>query len=54
VGLTLAHLKSNEKATGYVALSDKGSHRCVLSLISSVSFAAGAIYSTTGDLVSMA
>jgi CubicO group peptidase (beta-lactamase class C family) len=48
-GFDFTHLKSNEKATGYLKLNDK---EMVPSPIvdSTVAFSAGAIYSTTGDL----
>ena len=48
-GFDFTHLKSGDKAIGYFKLDDKDA---VLAPIvdSSVSFSAGAIYSTTGDL----
>ena len=48
-GFDFTHLKSNEKATGYFKLNDKETIAAPI-VDSSVSFSAGAIYSTTGDL----
>jgi CubicO group peptidase (beta-lactamase class C family) len=48
-GFDFAQLRSNEKAKGYFLLNDKDSVASPL-VDSSVSYAAGAIYSTTGDL----
>ncbi|MEP7111013.1 MAG: serine hydrolase [Ferruginibacter sp.] len=48
-GFDFSHLKSREKATGYFKLNDRDS--AVAPMVdSSVSFSAGAIYSTVGDL----
>ena len=48
-GFDFTRLKSNEKATGYFKLNDKESPLAPV-VDSTVSFSAGAIYSTTGDL----
>ena len=48
-GFDFTHLKSNEKAIGYFKLNDKEKVEAPI-VDSSVSFSAGAIYSTTGDL----
>ena len=48
-GFDFTHLKSNEKGTGYFKLDDKETAAAPV-VDSSVSFSAGAIYSTTGDL----
>ena len=48
-GFDFTHLKSNEKAIGYFKLNDKEKEEAPI-VDSSVSFSAGAIYSTTGDL----
>ena len=48
-GFDFTHLKSSEKATGYFQLDDKRAAQAPI-VDSSVSFSAGAIYSTTGDL----
>ena len=48
-GFDFTHLKSTEKATGYFKLDDKENLPAPI-VDSSVSFSAGAIYSTTGDL----
>jgi CubicO group peptidase (beta-lactamase class C family) len=48
-GFDFTHLKSNDKAIGYFKLNDKDSVRAPI-VDSTVSFSAGAIYSTTGDL----
>ncbi|MEP6950366.1 MAG: serine hydrolase domain-containing protein, partial [Ginsengibacter sp.] len=48
-GFDFTHLKSNEKAIGYFKLNDKDTAKAPI-VDSSVSFSAGAIYSTTGDL----
>lgn len=48
-GFDFTHLKAAEKATGYFALNDKDATVAPI-VDSSVSFSAGAIYSTTGDL----
>ncbi|MEO7765924.1 MAG: serine hydrolase [Ferruginibacter sp.] len=48
-GFDFAHLQSKEKAKGYFKLNDKDSLAAPV-VDSSVSFSAGAIYSTTGDL----
>ena len=48
-GFDFTHLKSDDKAIGYFKLSDKDSMRAPI-VDSTVSFSAGAIYSTTGDL----
>ena len=48
-GFDFTHLKSNEKATGYFKLDDKVTQPAPI-VDSTVSFSAGAIYSTTGDL----
>ena len=48
-GFDFTHLKINEKATGYFKLNDKESIPSPI-VDSTVSFSAGAIYSTTGDL----
>jgi CubicO group peptidase (beta-lactamase class C family) len=48
-GFDFTHLKSTEKAIGYFKLDDKESIAAPI-VDSSVSFSAGAIYSTTGDL----
>ncbi|MBC7511198.1 MAG: serine hydrolase [Ferruginibacter sp.] len=49
-GFDFTHLKSNEKATGYFKLDDANTASPAPIVDSSVSFSAGAIYSTTGDL----
>ena len=48
-GFDFTHLRSDDKAIGYFKLSDKDSMRAPI-VDSTVSFSAGAIYSTTGDL----
>jgi CubicO group peptidase (beta-lactamase class C family) len=48
-GFDFTHLKSNDKAVGYFKLNDKESIPAPI-VDSTVSFSAGAIYSTTGDL----
>jgi len=48
-GFDFTHLKSNEKAIGYFKLNDKEKEEAPI-VDSSVSFSAGAIYSTIGDL----
>jgi CubicO group peptidase (beta-lactamase class C family) len=48
-GFDFTHLKSKEKATGYFKLNDKETLAAPV-VDSSVSFSAGAIYSTSGDL----
>jgi CubicO group peptidase (beta-lactamase class C family) len=48
-GFDFTHLKNNAKATGYFKLNDKEKEKAPI-VDSSVSFSAGAIYSTTGDL----
>ncbi len=48
-GFDFAHLKSSDKATGYFKLDDKETVAAPV-VDSSISFSAGAIYSTTGDL----
>ena len=48
-GFDFTHLKSNEKATGYFKIDNKNAVPAPI-VDSSVSFSAGAIYSTTGDL----
>jgi CubicO group peptidase (beta-lactamase class C family) len=48
-GFDFTHLKSNEKATGYFKLNNKDAVTAPI-VDSTVSFSAGAIYSTTGDL----
>ena len=48
-GFDFTHLKSNQKATGYFVLNDKDSSLAPI-VDSTVSFSAGAIYSTVGDL----
>jgi len=48
-GFDFTHLKSNEKAIGYFKLNDKEKVEAPI-VDSSVSFSAGAIYSTIGDL----
>ncbi len=48
-GFDFTHLKSNNKAIGYFALNDKQAAAAPI-VDSTVSFSAGAIYSTTGDL----
>ena len=48
-GFDFTDLKSKEKATGYFQLNDKETVAAPI-VDSSVSFSAGAIYSTTGDL----
>lgn len=48
-GFDFTNLKSNEKATGYFKLNDKETVAAPI-VDSSVSFSAGAIYSTTADL----
>jgi CubicO group peptidase (beta-lactamase class C family) len=48
-GFDFTHLKSDEKATGYFKLNDKDAVTAPI-VDSTVSFSAGAIYSTTGDL----
>jgi len=48
-GFDFTHLKKNEKATGYFILNEKKATTAPV-VDSSVSFSAGAIYSTIGDL----
>ena len=48
-GFDFTHLKSPKKATGYSVLNDKDSIAAPI-VDSTVSYSAGAIYSTTGDL----
>ena len=48
-GFDFTHLKNNEKATGYFKLNEKEIITAPI-VDSTVSFSAGAIYSTTGDL----
>ena len=48
-GFDFTHLKSANKATGYFQLDGKGANPAPI-VDSTVSFSAGAIYSTTGDL----
>jgi len=48
-GFDFTHLKNKEKATGYFKLDDKEAVPAPI-VDSSVSYSAGAIYSTTGDL----
>ena len=48
-GFDFTHLKSKEKATGYFKLDDKETVAAPI-VDSTVSYSAGAIYSTTGDL----
>ncbi|MCW3116985.1 MAG: beta-lactamase [Chitinophagaceae bacterium] len=48
-GFDFVHLKSKEKAKGYFKLNDKDTAAAPV-VDSSVSYSAGAIYSTTGDL----
>lgn len=48
-GFDFTHLKSSKKATGYFVLNDKDSIAAPI-VDSTVSYSAGAIYSTTGDL----
>ena len=48
-GFDFTHLKSDNKAIGYFKLDDKGATPAPI-VDSTVSFSAGAIYSTTGDL----
>ena len=48
-GFDFTHLKSNQKAKGYFKLNDKDTAAAPI-VDSSVSFSAGAIFSTTGDL----
>ncbi|MEP6711533.1 MAG: serine hydrolase [Ferruginibacter sp.] len=48
-GFDFTNLKSNNKAIGYFSLNDKEAPTAPI-VDSTVSFAAGAIYSTTGDL----
>ncbi len=48
-GFDFTHLKSNEKAIGYFKLNDKESMPAPI-VDSTVSFSAGAMYSTIGDL----
>jgi len=48
-GFDFTHLKNKEKATGYFLLDEKNTTPAPI-VDSSVSFSAGAIYSTTGDL----
>ena len=48
-GFDFTHLKSDDKAIGYFKLNDKESMPAPI-VDSTVSFSAGAIYSTTGDL----
>ena len=48
-GFDFTHLKKNEKATGYFILNEKIAKTAPV-VDSSVSFSAGAIYSTVGDL----
>jgi CubicO group peptidase (beta-lactamase class C family) len=49
-GFDFVHLNDNNKATGYFSISGKNSIKAEL-VDSSVSFAAGAIYTTTADLL---
>jgi CubicO group peptidase (beta-lactamase class C family) len=49
-GFDFTHLKSTEKATGYFKISGSQTQPAPIA-DSSVSFSAGAIYSTTGDLL---
>lgn len=48
-GFDFTHLKSKEKATGYFQLTDKDTLPAPI-VDSSVSYSAGSVYSTTGDL----
>ncbi len=48
-GFDFTHLESNDKAIGYFKLNDKDTMPAPI-VDSTVSFSAGAIYSTTGDL----
>ena len=48
-GFDFTHLKSNEKATGYFKVDNTNASAAPV-VDSSISFSAGAIYSTTGDL----
>ena len=48
-GFDFTHLKSPDKTTGYAILDDKFANKAPI-VDSTVSFSAGAIYSTTGDL----
>jgi hypothetical protein len=48
-GFDFTHLKKKEKATGYFILNEKDAKTAPI-VDSSVSFSAGAIYSTVGDL----
>ena len=48
-GFDFTHLKSDDKATGYIKLNNKDTVAAPI-VDSTVSFSAGAIYSTTGDL----
>jgi CubicO group peptidase (beta-lactamase class C family) len=48
-GFDFTHLKDKNKAIGYFGLNDKGGQPAPI-VDSTVSFSAGAIYSTTGDL----
>ncbi len=48
-GFDFTHLKSNEKATGYFKVDNTNASAAPM-VDSSISFSAGAIYSTTGDL----
>ena len=48
-GFDFTHLKNSDKAIGYFKLNDKDTAKAPI-VDSSVSFSAGAIYSTTGDL----
>ncbi len=48
-GFDFTHLKSPEKTTGYFSIDNKGAAMAPI-VDSSVSFSAGAIYSTVGDL----
>lgn len=48
-GFDFTHLLSNEKAIGYFNINDRGAMMAPI-VDSTVSFSAGAIYSTTGDL----
>jgi len=48
-GFDFTHLKSPDKTTGYFMLDDKNANPAPV-VDSTVSFSAGAIYSTTGDL----
>lgn len=48
-GFDFAHLKNKQKATGYFELNDKETITAPV-VDSTVSYSAGAIYSTTGDL----